>query len=137
MSTWEQRLQEVFGPRGYENCMRRSLQTVILYEANRCLLSHIPSLRPFQRKLAYIDMANALCASVPGLLDHQKKEVMWRTGTSREPMQADTAWKRRKLLNKELEKIGNGVRPLMVQGRTHQQACDAYVQQMYVSSCSD
>ena len=31
--TWESRLQDALGPGGYKNSMKRSLQTVILYEA--------------------------------------------------------------------------------------------------------
>mmetsp|Transcript_5550 Transcript_5550/g.6448 ORF Transcript_5550/g.6448 Transcript_5550/m.6448 type:complete len:301 (-) Transcript_5550:116-1018(-) len=127
MLTWEARLNAVFGAQGYENCMRRSLQTIILYEANRCISGALSSLRPFQRKLAYVDMANALLNSVEGLLSHQRAEVLWRTGTSKEPMNAETAWKRRKLLNKELENIRAAVSPLLP-NRTHDQAIDAYIQ---------
>mmetsp|Transcript_13804 Transcript_13804/g.32106 ORF Transcript_13804/g.32106 Transcript_13804/m.32106 type:complete len:310 (+) Transcript_13804:80-1009(+) len=129
MATWEDRLGQVFG-NGYENCYRRSLQTIILYEANRCVADTMPSLRPFQRKVAYWDMANALVDSLSSLAPHQKEEVMWRTGTSKEAMQPDTAWKRRKLLNKELEKIAEAVTPFM-EGRTHDQAVDAYIQQQF------
>lgn len=125
-------MNEAFGPSGYENCMRRSLQTVILYEANRCISSALPTLRPFQRKLAYLDMANALVNSIDALMPHQKVEVLWRTGTSKEPMNAETAWKRRKLLNKELENIKDFVTPLLV-GRTHDQALDAFIQQQFES----
>jgi len=132
METWEARLNALFGAQGYENCMRRSLQTIILYEANRCISSALSSLRPFQRKLAYIDMANALVDSLEGLLSHQKAEVLWRTGTSKEPMNAETAWKRRKLLNKELENIRAAVSPLLP-NRTHDQAIDAYVQVQFES----
>jgi hypothetical protein len=127
MSTWETRLYEAFEPGGYENCMRRSLQTVILYEANRCISSSLPGLRPFQRKLAFLDMANALLDSLTILQPHQKAEVLWRTGTSKQTMNADTAWKRRKLLNKEIENIRTAISPLLT-GRSHDQALDAYIQ---------
>lgn len=127
MATWEARLNAVFGPQGYESCMRRSLQTVILYEANRCIAPALGTLRPFQRKLAYIDMANALVDSLEGVMPHQKAEILWRTGTSKEAMNAETAWKRRKLLNKELENIRVAVAPLLA-NRTHDQAIDAYIQ---------
>lgn len=132
MSSWEARVNDAFGPSGYENCMRRSLQTVILYEANRCIASALPTLRPFQRKLAYLDMANALVNSLDALMPHQKVEVLWRTGTSKEPMNAETAWKRRKLLNKELENIKDFAMPLLV-GRTHDQALDVFIQQQFES----
>jgi hypothetical protein len=130
--TWEAIVTNGCGPQGYENCMRRSLQTIVLYEANRCISSALPTLRPFQRKLAYIDMANALVDSLSCLMAHQKAEVLWRTGTSKEPMNPETAWKRRKLLNKELDNIKDAVTPLLT-GRSHDEAIDAYIQLQFVS----
>ena len=120
------------GPRGYENCMRRSVQTVVLYEAHRCIADRLSSLRPFQRKLAFWDQAMALVDAID-LLPHQKDEIMWRTGTSKEPMQPETAWKRMKLIEKEIEKIQEKIRPLVSEERTHKETCDLYVQQQYVS----
>lgn len=55
MSTWQERLKVAVGPRGYDGSMRRSVQTVLLYEALRCIESTHQKLRPFQRKLAHID----------------------------------------------------------------------------------
>ncbi len=55
MSTWQERFKIAVGPRGYDGSMRRSLQTVLLYEAKRCIESTQQKLRPFQRKLAHID----------------------------------------------------------------------------------
>lgn len=133
MATWEDRLIRVLGPRGFENSLRRPIQTIVLYEANRCVGPLIPSLRPFQRKIAYWDMANALVNSLTFLMPHQKVEVMWRTATSKEPMNPETAWKRRKLLNKEMEKIASEVRPLMVEGKSHDEAVDLYIQQQFES----
>ena len=130
MTSWEERLIRVLGPRGFEISLRRPIQTIILYEANRCVGPLIPSLRPFQRKIAYWDMANALVQSLSFLMPHQKVEVMWRTGTSKESMNPETAWKRRKLLNKEMEKIATDVRVLMP-GRSHDEACELYIQQQF------
>ena len=92
MASFQERFKQALGPRGYEQCMRRSVQTVILYEAHRCIASRLSSLRPFQRKLAFFDQALALLAQ-SDLLPHQREEVMWRTGTSKESMQPETAWK--------------------------------------------
>lgn len=130
--SWEAIVTAGCGPQGYENCMRRSLQTIVLYEANRCISSALPTLRPFQRKLAYLDMANALVDSLACLMPHQKAEVLWRTGTSKEPMNPETAWKRRKLLNKELDNIKDAITPLLT-GRSHDEAIDAYIQLQFVS----
>jgi hypothetical protein len=39
---------------------------------NRCITAALPTLRPFQRKIAYINMANALVDSLSGLIDASK-----------------------------------------------------------------
>lgn len=70
MSTWLERLILLVGPRGYHDCMRRSLQSVILYEAKRCIEDELPNLKPFQRKIALMDQANGLIDSLPFLLPH-------------------------------------------------------------------
>lgn len=77
-------------------------------------------------------MANALVDSLACLMPHQKAEVLWRTGTSKEPMNPETAWKRRKLLNKELDNIKDAITPLLA-GRSHDEAIDAYIQLQFVS----
>ena len=77
-------------------------------------------------------MANALVESLTTILPHHKAEILWRTGTSKEPMNADTAWKRRKLLNKEIDNIKEGVTAL-VAGRTPDEAVDQFIQQQFVS----
>jgi hypothetical protein len=51
-------------------------------------------------------------------------------------MNDDTAWKRKKLIGNELDKISRGVAPLM-QGRSHEEAVDAYIQQLYTALTDD
>jgi hypothetical protein len=132
--SFHHRLKGAMGERGYEHCMRRSVQTVILYEAHRCISDRLPSLRPFQRKLAFFDQAMALVDTASDyLLPHQQEEIMWRTGTSKEPMQPETAWKRMKLIEKEVEKVVEKIRPLCEEGRAHEEVCTDYIQQQYVS----
>ncbi|KAI2497447.1 hypothetical protein MHU86_17051 [Fragilaria crotonensis] len=127
--TWLSRLQEAIGPSGYDSSHRRSVQTVVLYEANRCIADALPHLRPFQRKVAYIDMANALLDSINFIPPHQRLEIFWRTGTSKEPMNADTAWKRRKLLTKDIERIKDAVTDrAATSGLSHEDAIDSYLQ---------
>jgi hypothetical protein len=113
--------------------MRRSIQTVILYEAHRCVADRLPSMRPFQRKLAFFDQAIAL-AETTSLLPHQREEIMWRTGTSKEPMQPDTAWKRMKLIEKEVEKLQEKIKPTCGNGKTHDEIVNDHIQQQYVST---
>ena len=132
MSSFVQRLKDALGDRGYQSYARRSVQTAILYEANRCLGDQLPSMRPFQRKLAFYDQAKALLEAT-GFSPQQQTEIMWRTGTSREVLNPDSAWKRAKLVEKELEKIRDKVKPLCVDGKTHNEIIDEYIQQQYVS----
>jgi hypothetical protein len=140
MSTWLERLKPVFGPRGcYENGMRRSLQTVILYEAKRIVAPRLASLRPFQRKAAFLDQAKALIETCDFLFPYQKEEVMWRTAASRQPLTAEMAWKRQKLTEKELEHLSKTIiKPLMQSNKrlTHEQACGMLVQTLFVSRCA-
>ena len=133
MSTWEDRLKAVMGGRGYENCMRRSLQSVILYEAKRCVAPRLPSLRPFQRKLAFVDQAHALVESLDFLFPHQKEEILWRTAVSKEVLTAEMAWKREKLIEKELANLSKQIKPFLGRGRSHQESCDMLTQMLFVS----
>jgi hypothetical protein len=119
MGTFQERLVQIIGDRGYESCMRRSIQTVILYEAHRCV--------------AFFDQAIAL-AETTSLLPHQREEIMWRTGTSKEPMQPDTAWKRMKLIEKEVEKLQEKIKPTCGNGKTHDEIVNDHIQQQYVST---
>lgn len=132
MSTFQERIKAVIGPRGYEGVMRRSLQSVILYEAKRCIAPRFGSLRPFQRKCAFMDQAHALIDSLDFLLEHHKAEILWRTATSKEQLQPDFAWKRMKLIEKEMEMIANSkIKPFLARGRAHEEACDLLVQSLF------
>ena len=135
MATFQERLKQAMGGRGYDNGMRRSVQSAILYEAHRCIEGRLQSLRPFQRKLAFYDQAVALVDAMD-ILPHQKIEIMWRTGSSKEAMQPDTAWKRMKLIKRAVERIAEKIKPL-TQGRSHDDACDMFIQQQYVSFTLD
>ena len=131
MSTWQERLKVAIGPRGYESCMRRSLQTVVLYEAKRCIEPTLQTLRPFQRKSAHIDQMLALLESLTFILPHQKEEVMWRTGSSKEPLTPEIAWKRAKAVDNELEKLARALKPFIVAGKTHNEIVDMFVQSLF------
>jgi hypothetical protein len=131
MSTFQERLIVALGPRGYDSCMRRSLQTVICYEAKRCVEPRFPALRPFQRKAAHLDQMYALVESLPFLQPHQKVEIMWRTGSSKEPLDPEISWKRAKGIEKELLTLAKAIKPLMQQGKSHNETVDALVQCLY------
>lgn len=111
--------------------MRRSVQSVILYEARRCISNQLPSLRPFQRRIAFWDQAVALIKQ-SDLLPHHREEIMWRTGTSKALMEPETAWKRMKIIEKELEKLINEkVKPCYREGMAHDQLCKEFIQRVF------
>lgn len=130
MTSFQERLKRALGPKGYESCMRRSVQSVILYEAYRCISKQISSLRPFQRRIAFWDQAVALIKQSE-LLPHQREGVLWRTGTSRALMDPETAWKRMKIIEKELDKLVQKVKPYYKEGQAHEELCKEFIQKLY------
>lgn len=119
MATFQERLNQAIGEYGgeYDPVMRRSFQTVIMFEANRCLKDKLPSLRPFQRKLAVFDQANHLLVEISGASSQvglttraNSEEIMWRTGTSKERLNPESMWARATRLTKDVEKVAEQVR---------------------------
>lgn len=119
MATFHERLHEAIAEYGgeYDPVMRRSFQTVLMFEANRCLKDKLPALRPFQRKLAVFDQAKYLLeeisgeSSLVGLKTRAKQEeIMWRTATSKESLNPETMWSRATRLTKDVEKVAEQVR---------------------------
>lgn len=141
MATFGERLKNAIGPRGYENSLRRSIQSVALYEAKRILAQieaqrtaeNLASLRAFQRKHIHWETAKALLETTD-LQPHERAEVFWRTGTSKEPLGPETAWKRSKMIDKELKAICEKIATIQ-SGRalTHDQAIDEFIRQDFVS----
>ncbi|KAL3942620.1 MAG: hypothetical protein SGBAC_003221 [Bacillariaceae sp.] len=57
---------------------------------------------------------------------------MWRTGTSRALMDPETAWKRMKIMEKELDKLINEkVKPCYREGITHDELCKEFIQKVF------
>ena len=113
--------------------MRRSVQTVVLYEADRCLKAQYKLLRPFQRKIALHDAAADLANTLDWIPGGHKSEVMFRTASGKKPLSPELAWRRMKLIDREIAKtIIPGVKPFMGPDVTHQQACDAYIQSQFI-----
>jgi hypothetical protein len=133
MSSFQERLQIAIGPRGYDNCMRRSLQSVILYEAKRCIEPRLRTLRPFQRKAAHMDQMVALLEGLTCLLPHQRVEIMWRTGSSKEPLDPEVSWKRAKCIDKDMTVLAKSIKPMIAQGKSHAETVDMLVQHLYES----
>lgn len=47
-------------------------------------------------------------------------------------MPAETSWKRYRLIERELAKILGLVKPLVVDGRSHEEVCETFIQQEFV-----
>lgn len=77
-ATWQGRLKAAIGPRGYHIGMRRSLQTIILYEAKRAIEPRLKTLRPYQRKAAFMEQCFFLLDSLDFIFANQKVEILWR-----------------------------------------------------------
>ena len=70
----------------YRQNMRRSLQSLALYEADRSLASKYSEMRPFQRKFALKAAAKDLLRSLDWLNPNQREEVMYRTNSSKDDL---------------------------------------------------
>lgn len=119
MATFHERLHQAISEYGgeYDPVMRRSFQTVLMFEANRCLKDKLPALRPFQRKLAVFDQAKFLLDEISGETSlvglktrARQEEIMWRTGTSKESLNPESMWSRATRLTKDVEKVAEQVR---------------------------
>ena len=66
------------------------------------------------------------------MLFNLSTEIMFRTASGKVPLSPELAWRRMKLIDRELAKqIIPGVKPFMGPGKSHAQACDAYIQSQY------
>eukprot|EP00934_Nitzschia_sp_Nitz4_P002564 Nitzschia sp. Nitz4//scaffold180_size44305//19578//20627//NITZ4_007238-RA/size44305-processed-gene-0.10-mRNA-1//1//CDS//3329539464//2554//frame0 len=130
MTTFLERFKQELGDRGYESSIRRSVQAVVLYEAKRCVASRLAAMRPFQRRVALYDQVKALSTAL-GLLPHQQEEILWRTGTSKEPIDSDLAWKRVKLIERDISNLRAKIKPFCQEGMAHDEIMDKYIQHIY------
>lgn len=112
--------------------MRRSVQTAVMYEAHRALQSKLSSLRPFQRKIALINVSNDLVDTLDFIPQFHREQIMFRTASGRLPLSPDLAWRRMKLIDREIMKhVVPQMEPFIDPDKTHQQACDDYIQHQY------
>mmetsp|Transcript_10882 Transcript_10882/g.30107 ORF Transcript_10882/g.30107 Transcript_10882/m.30107 type:complete len:306 (-) Transcript_10882:1733-2650(-) len=133
-SPWLERVKNLLGPRGYDPSMRRSVQTLVIYEAKRCIQPRIGDLRPFQRKVALVDQAQALVNTLDFCLPHHKAEILWRTSTSRETVTPEICWKRFQLVQKELDRLSEMIKQFMAPERSHQETVDELEQHLFETS---
>jgi hypothetical protein len=132
-SAWHDRLLQSFGPEGYKPFMRRSLQTCILFETRRIVQPLLGDLKPFQRKFAFMAMANDLLQAMDFISPDDKVHIMYRTMSSNELLPPDVAYKRAQMTERELQRLGSLVMQYHQPARPHHVACNLMVQQMYVS----
>eukprot|EP00542_Grammatophora_oceanica_P011753 CAMPEP_0194046498 /NCGR_PEP_ID=MMETSP0009_2-20130614/21305_1 /TAXON_ID=210454 /ORGANISM="Grammatophora oceanica, Strain CCMP 410" /LENGTH=388 /DNA_ID=CAMNT_0038691813 /DNA_START=251 /DNA_END=1417 /DNA_ORIENTATION=+ len=136
--TWQDLVKASFAAPSdgqYKNFMRRSLQAVVLYETQRCCKDRLPALRPFQRKIAFFDMAKALVCTLGSddtfLTSEQQAQILWRNNASQELMDENNCWNRRKMILQEMENINKDMKELMQAGRTQEEALKEYLQQKF------
>jgi hypothetical protein len=135
MSEFHDRLLAALGGKYDPSTMRRSYQTAIIFEAHRCLKDRLPSLRPFQRKLAIFDQATHLL-NAADLMPHQRDEIFWRTGTSKELLNPDTMWRRCRNVIKEVEKLAQDMEDFAKEHdredqSEHEELYSAFLQKSY------
>lgn len=124
----------------YQPYMRRSLQSIALYEAHRCLEFRYPQLRPFQKKFALFATANELLKNLAFLNFFQRQEIMFRTIASKEPLAPDLAWRRMKLITREINtSILTPEYKAVIESeehrdKSHDEICDLLLQIMYDDS---
>jgi hypothetical protein len=144
MATFGERLSSVLGTNaGYDPSLRRSIQNAALFEAKR-IIDHMEAqraaddslehLRAFQRKYVFWELAKQVLDTTH-LQPEERAQVLWRKMTTKEPLGPETAWKRVRTIEKELESLADAIRPLLqAGGRSEEQAIDEYIAQAFVSS---
>jgi len=119
----------------FYHSIRRCIQSAVIFEAYRSLQDQLPSMRPFQRKLAVLDQAKALTEAITDLQPHQRTEILWRTMSSKEDMNHEVIWKRAKVIEKELEDLALRIGDFCTPEKNHTDTVNDYVQNQYVRVC--
>jgi hypothetical protein len=120
-AAWVDRVRDALGPSGYShdnnNKFRKSLQTAVLFEAKRSVdAAATHRLKSYQRKYALLQQAETLLDELVHarvVTPLQRNEVLWKTASSRQALDAVTAWKRVKAVERELHSLAEQVRPFL------------------------
>jgi hypothetical protein len=146
-ASWVDRVRTALQPTGYyhDNKFRKSLQTAVLFEALRSVnASSANQLKSYERKYALLQQAELLLDElVQGhvMTPPQRDEVLWKTASSRQILDAPTAWKRVKAIERELNALALQVRPFLTSAdddgtsavpSSHDDAVDQMVRAQYV-----
>lgn len=102
------------------------------------LASRYGQLRPFQRKIALYGTVLELLNTLDFLTDEQRSHIMLRTQASGERLPMDLAWRRMKVLDKEIKtailpKVKGLFEGGLGDGKTHEEICEMVLQSDYVS----
>lgn len=121
----------------YKPCMRRSLQAVALYEADRSLKHLYPQLRPFQKKHALYATAVDLLSTLDFLTENHEQEIMFRTNASKDLLTPQLAWRKMKMAAREIKQtILPKAKEVMEtdasnKGKSHEEFCELLLQTMF------
>ena len=133
-SAWQDRLKPIIGAVGYQSYMRRSMQTVVLYEAQRCIAPRVSRLRPFQKRALLMSMVYNILSEIDFMTPSDKEAVLWKTQRSQEQLDPATAWKRCRIIERDLNKLLRQMPKFASPDRPHGVAVDMLVQTIFVSS---
>ena len=109
------------------------MQTVVLKEAQRCIAPRVPRLRPFQKRALLMSMVYSILGEIDFMTPREKEAVLWKTQTSQEQLDPVTAWKRCKIIARDLDKLIRLMPRYMAPGRPHHVSVDMLVQALFVS----
>jgi len=116
----------------YNASMRRFIQTISLYEADRCLKNRYKVLRPFQRKIALYDVCADLIETLKFIPDYHRVSIMFRTASGKIPLTPELAWRRMKQVDKDIEKtITPELATLFSEDIPHDEVCQKYIQKQF------
>lgn len=132
-TTWADLVKASLGPKGYHIKLRRCLQSVVLYEALRCVepLANAGLFRHCERKHGFLRQVEILVQKIDCLTPADRDEVLWRTGTARLRLDADIAWRRAKSVEKEMQKLATQIKPFLAPNRSHQESVDLMIRQLH------
>lgn len=130
--TFPSRLQKALQDQPYNNSMRRSVQTAILYEANRVHEGAYSTMKPFQRKIAMFETCKDILSTLTFIPVYHRIEVLFRTATGKTPLTPELAWRRMKLIDRE---ISQAILPKFTElwnqdggNKSHDYVCDRFLQ---------
>jgi len=116
----------------YSASMRRFIQTISLYEADRCLKNRYKVLRPFQRKIALYDVCVDLIDTLKFIPEYHRLSIMFRTASGKVPLTPELAWRRMKQVDKDIDKtVVPDLRSLLDEDKPHDDVCQEYIQKQF------